>query len=189
MELFSLTTFFKVWFSSPRGVGAVCPSSRGLARRMASFVPTSGKGLVVELGGGTGVVTAALLEKGIPQDQIIVIEYSQEMARILRKKFPSLTIIQGDARFLTDLLKEYFGDQRKHVDAVVSSLPLRSLPTATVEAIMDQLSALLDKNGRYIQFTYDLRSSALCPLKQFSRRDSKIVWLNIPPARIDLFCR
>ena len=189
MKTLSLSAFIKTWVSSPRVVGAICPSSRGLGRRMASFIPSSTKGLVIELGGGTGVVTSALLEKGIPQDQIVVVEYSQEMVRVLKKKFPLLTVIQGDASFLADLLKKHLGDQHDPVDAVVSSLPLRSLPTTTVEAIMKQLNSLLGEKGQYIQFTYDLRSNMPCPLKQFSRRDSKIVWFNIPPARVDLFCR
>ena len=181
--------FFRELISNPRHIGAACPSSRGLARCMASFVPQTPWGLVVELGAGTGVVTAALLERGIPSGRIVPVERSPELARFLHDRFPNLTVLCGDAGHLDQLLKEKFGGQPHPVECVVSSLPLRSLPRPGLDAIMAQLDLLLGDQGRYIQFTYDLRSETPCLLPGFTRVDSRVIWLNIPPARADLFRR
>src|SRR5882757_1586286 len=64
MPLEAVTSFFTFGgelLSNPGPVGSAVPSSRFLARRMASFLPRSPKGYVVELGAGTGAITAALL--------------------------------------------------------------------------------------------------------------------------------
>jgi len=181
--------FFRELISNPRHIGAACPSSEGLARCMAFFVPPDPPGLVVELGAGTGVVTAALLKRGIPADRIVPVERSPEMARFLGDRFPKLTVLCGDAVRLGDLLEQRFGGKNSLVSCVVSSLPLRSLPVTVVDAIMTQLDSLLGSEGRYIQFTYDVRPNTPCLLPGFTRIDSKVIWLNIPPARADLFQR
>jgi phospholipid N-methyltransferase len=48
------------------------PSSSDLARAMASALPETG-GMIVELGGGTGAITAALLERGVLPEDILII--------------------------------------------------------------------------------------------------------------------
>ena len=67
--------FAREWARSPRLAGAVCPSGSALAEAMAARVP-AGTGLVVDLGAGTGAVTAALLKKGIAAHRIVVVEQS-----------------------------------------------------------------------------------------------------------------
>ena len=52
---------FKLWLKNPRKIGAVAVSSAELAAAMARQMPR-GPGCVVELGGGTGSVTKAILE-------------------------------------------------------------------------------------------------------------------------------
>src|SRR5687767_13778366 len=74
---------FRELIRNPGSVGAVIPSSDQLARCMASFVPPSASGLVVELGPGTVVVTSALLDRRIPPDQIVEIELSENMTHLL----------------------------------------------------------------------------------------------------------
>src|SRR5512143_2865500 len=81
----------------PSAVGAIWPSSRRLAKNVASRVPVSGDGLVIELGGGTGVVTHALLQRGIAPGRLVVIERSAVFVRHLRKRFPDVQIVHGDA--------------------------------------------------------------------------------------------
>ena len=72
------------------------------------------------------------------------------------------------------------------VDAIVSCLPLRTLPREDVTAIVDQCSRVLSADGVMIQFTYDLRTPRRHPLgnSAFVACGSRIVWANIPPARI-----
>ena len=57
--------FSRALLTNPRTVGAVCPSSSRLARAIANQVTLPGKDeLILELGGGTGMVTRALLRRG-----------------------------------------------------------------------------------------------------------------------------
>lgn len=187
MEWTSLGTFIRELISNPRAVGAACPSSRKLALQMASFIPNHLEGIIVELGAGTGVVTSALLDQGIPPHRIIAIERSSDLTLLLKRRFPQVTIIHGDAQFLGKILAPHLSEKNKAVDVVVSSLPLRSLPKSVVQAIEKELTYLLGKEGRFIQFTYDLRTEVASPFRCFAKRTSKIVWCNLPPARVDVF--
>ena len=185
-NLSSVAVFVGELIANPRSIGAPVPSSRALARSMASFIPSSPQGTVVELGPGTGVVTSALLERGIPPEKLVLIERSREMIKILKRKFPGMKIIFGDAAQLTHLLAPQLNGNGG-VSHVVSSLPLRSLPKPVVADIARELGLVLGNGGRFIQFTYDLHSDSLPALRSFKRQASKMVWLNLPPARVDLF--
>jgi phosphatidylethanolamine/phosphatidyl-N-methylethanolamine N-methyltransferase len=183
----SMAAFLKALVTNPSSIGAACPSSPWLAQQIASFVPKDPKGYVVELGAGTGAVTEALLDRGIPTDRILAIERSPELANFLRKKFPRLQVLTGDACHLNKLLHDHWSGEKKDVEMVVSCLPLRSLPKYVVQGIVEELNKLLGVEGRYIQFTYDLRPNHPSHVAGFTREASKVVWRNIPPARVDLF--
>ncbi len=166
----------------PGAVGALCPSSRHLARHMAKQVPASGDGLVVELGAGTGVVTQALLDSGVPAHRLLVIEYSGPFVRRLRKRFPHLNVVQGNAADLRRLLPP-----EARVRAIVSSLPLCSLPAPMTHSILEQWQHLLHDNGVAIQFTYNLRRPKWKNQLRAQQTGSKIIWANLPPANISTF--
>ncbi|MHB8564056.1 MAG: hypothetical protein ACYDDA_08960, partial [Acidiferrobacteraceae bacterium] len=83
-----LRLFVKVLCSRPQTIGAPCPSSRRLANYMAAQAIASAKGTVVELGAGTGVVTQALLDRGLAAEKLIVVEQSPILAGHLRARFP-----------------------------------------------------------------------------------------------------
>src|SRR5438552_18664004 len=97
--------FFGRWLKAPHHIGAVAPSSRFLARAMATQVDLRRLEPVIELGGGTGSVTKALLEAGLPVDRLIVIERDVRLYKMLRRRFPQLRIVLGDARHLVELLR------------------------------------------------------------------------------------
>lgn len=171
--------FAREMFSQPAAVGAIWPSSHWLARTVASRVPVHGDGLVVELGGGTGAVTQALLRRGIAPGRLTVIECSPVFVQHLRARFPEVTILLGDAAELGELLP-----RGSHIDAIVSSLPLRSLSGRKAAAIVAQWSALIADGSVVVQFTYDLRRTKHLPLPGFLQRANDIVWVNLPPARV-----
>ncbi|MDS4027124.1 MAG: methyltransferase domain-containing protein [Candidatus Contendobacter sp.] len=181
----SLALFTREIWANPRAMGAACPSAPALASGMAARVPLERDGLVVELGGGTGAVTAALLKHGVPPWKLVVVERSPTLTHHLRQRFPQLRVIQGDAAQLSHLL----GHPRPRLNSVVSSLPLRSLHPATTRAIVQQLETLLEPEGRLVQFTYDLRGTRARLLPGFRRLSSRIVWSNLPPARVETFER
>src|SRR3546814_8697364 len=65
--------FIQEFITRPGTIGAICPSSRFLAKHMALEVPRADDGLVIELGGGTGVITQALLDQGVAPEKLMVI--------------------------------------------------------------------------------------------------------------------
>lgn len=176
--------FLREWINRPGRVGAVWPSSKRLAQCMAAQTPMSGTGLVIELGGGTGVITQALLAQGLSRERLRVVERSPAFARHLRQRFPSVQVIQGDAARLAVLLPEHAA-----IDAVVSSLPLRSLPRAEALAIVEQWRCVLPAGGALLQFSYALQASADWLGAGFALRDSQLIWRNLPPARVMRFER
>jgi phosphatidylethanolamine/phosphatidyl-N-methylethanolamine N-methyltransferase len=171
--------FVREMLSQPANVGSIWPSSRRLAKNVASRVPCRGDGLVVELGGGTGAVTQALLQQGVAPGRLTVVESSSVFVRHLRARFPGVTILQGDAARLGELLP-----RDSCIDAIVSSLPLRSLPAREASAIVAQWGALVGEGGIVIQFTYALRDTGNLSLPGFLQRANDIVWANCPPARV-----
>lgn len=183
----SLAVFGEALLTSPDKVGAAVPSSRALAARLARAVSLRGEGYVVELGAGTGSVTQALLERGVPPERLIPIELSEKMAGYLRERFPGVRVVAGDASRLGALLHDDLGLARGSVKHIVSSLPLRSLPKPVVARIATEVALVLGRRGRFIQFTYDLRPRTNSALAAFRRAHTSLVWFNIPPARVDVF--
>lgn len=177
-------TFAGEIIRNPAAMGAICPSSRTLARiiaeQLASIATT---GWVVELGAGTGNITAALLQQGLAPDRLIAIEQSPKLATHLRKRFPGIQVIEGDASQLGNLL----GDKANDIQAIVSGLPLRSLPSTVVKAILAAVQHHLVASGLFVQFTYDLRASSKLPDMQIMHIASRFIWRNLPPARVDVY--
>ena len=121
--------------------GAIAPSGPTLARLMASHVDPAEDLPVIELGPGTGVVTKALLERGVAPQRLIAIEFNPDFCRLLRERFPGVTVLQGDAYDLAGTLPKGRADR---VSAIVSSLPLVSRPPADRARLIE---AALDRDG------------------------------------------
>ena len=84
--------FLREFLRAPLRTGAQQPSSRALAAAMAAEIDPAADGPVVELGPGTGVVTRALLDRGIPEDRLILIELNPSFADHVRRMFPQATV-------------------------------------------------------------------------------------------------
>lgn len=178
--------FFSKWLKSPLSVASVTPSSSQLAKAMASGLPET-HGIVVELGGGTGPVTQALLHAGVWPDELVVIERDQYFYRFLQRRFPELNILCGDALQMRSLIEETYAGLP--VRAVVSGLPLLSMKPSVQKELLNQAMHLTD-GGPFIQFSYSLVS----PLKKtieealkLKSRCSARVWLNVPPAKVWIY--
>ncbi|WP_087048535.1 class I SAM-dependent methyltransferase [Caballeronia ptereochthonis] len=174
-----LLLFLKEALRHPWSAGAFFPSSRHLADAMARPVPLNGTGPVVELGAGTGAVTQALLERGVRPDRLLVVERSPALVAHLSARFPELRIIQGDARNLGLFLA-----QEGRVDAIVSSVPLRSLPYAESRSIVEHWRTVLPTGTLIVQFTYALYGPPRHLSDDFVQLSSEVTWRNLPPARI-----
>jgi phosphatidylethanolamine/phosphatidyl-N-methylethanolamine N-methyltransferase len=180
------TLFLREWLANPQRMGSVTPSSRKLAAAMARWLPSDPESFVLELGPGTGAVTQALLERGLREEKLVAIEHNPHMARLLRKRFPRAHVITGDAWQLDSLLR----DRREpiaHVGAVFSSLPLLNFPPEQAEALAQKIRTVLQPQGNWVQYSYHLGKKQPRGASRFQLHSTKIVWLNLPPARVSVF--
>ncbi len=176
--------FLRQLISRPLQVSALAPSSRFLGRAMAKDLgPQSGR--VVEFGPGTGRLTQGILNAGVPPENLTLFEMNPEFVTHLRARFPGVTVHLAGAE-TAPLMVE------KGVDAVISGVPLLSMPMALRRAIMAAAFEILGPDGIYVQFTYGPRPA----LEEAQLQSLGLVWkqtayvpLNLPPARVHTFRR
>src|SRR4051794_1707944 len=113
--------FFRRWLANPLQMGSVIPSSDALCRRVVRHTSRAVDEAVLELGAGTGVISRALLEGGVPPERLIVVEIVPEMAAHLRGALPGVEVIEGDARQLPGLLPRHWHGR---IGSVVCGIPL-----------------------------------------------------------------
>ena len=177
--------FMKHCLFNPLITGSVYPSSPALGRAMVSFLKNIQHSTVIELGPGTGSITRTLIKSSINLKDFYACEISSVFVKHLRERFPGINVREGDASELTQVFEELIGK----VDCIFSGLPLKSLPSAIVEKIIEQTHEILKPQGIVIQFTYDLRPKKSVLTKRFRHIGSKVVFANFPPARIDAFVK
>jgi phospholipid N-methyltransferase len=174
--------FLRALFRNAGAVGAPCASSRYLAEKMASVAPQEGAGVIIEVGAGTGAITKALLASGIAPERLIIIERSPLLFAHLKRRFPTLRVIFGDAADLASFLPS-----DRPVDAVISSIPFRSLPFATSEKIAEHWRQCLPPGTKIAQYTYALFGPLRHLSVRFTTDASTRVFRNVPPARVVTF--
>ena len=184
-------TFFRQWLKNPLAVAAISPSSRQLARQMTAELPASTR-RVIELGGGTGVFTRALLEHGIAPADLLVLELNEELHQHLVKTFPQVQVACADARNLVRVAGDCGFGPEAPADAIVSGLGLLSMPKRDQRAILSAAFQCLSADGRFVQFTYGpanpVAREVLESLDLSSRRAS-FTWWNVPPATVYVYAR
>ncbi|MBB3973225.1 class I SAM-dependent methyltransferase [Hansschlegelia beijingensis] len=179
--------FLKSWLDRPLVTGAVSPSGKALARMMARYVDPSQPGLVLEIGPGTGPVTEALIKRGVAPERLLLIEYNREFVPLLERRFPGVTVVQGDAYTVEETLA---GRIDQPLTATVSSLPLLTKPVRQRAALLEQCLKMSRPGAPFVQFTYGL----MPPIPReaigaTSAVGSPRVWLNLPPARVWVYSR
>ena len=184
-------TFFRQWLRNPLSVAALSPSSRQLARQMIEQLPAGSK-RVIELGGGTGVFTQALLDHGIAPEALLVLELNEELHHFLSQRFPAVHVVCGDAQKLRSIIRDHGFGRAGAIDAVISGLGLLSMSKATQRGILEGVFAVLSDEGRFIQFTYGPASPVSRDLLNdlgLSVRRASIAWMNVPPATVYVYAR
>jgi phosphatidylethanolamine/phosphatidyl-N-methylethanolamine N-methyltransferase len=147
---------------------------------MAQYVDPDGTGPVIELGPGTGPITEALVEQGVDPARLVLLEFNPAFCELLRRKFPTATVVQGDAYRLRHSLAELGAHK---ASAVVSGLPLMTKPVRTRLRLLREAFALLQPDAPFVQFTY----AVVPPIPQLASvkvEASERIWLNLPPARV-----
>lgn len=182
-RLQELSTFLGAWVRQPAATGAISPSGQRLARLMTRDLRADG-GAVLELGPGTGVFTRALLARGLPEQQLVLVESNPRFAALLRQQHPRARLLQMDATQMRREAQPWDGLQAQ---AVLSGLPLLTMGARAQLSVVSTAFRALRPGGSMLQFTYATR----CPiapavLQRLGLRAQRLggTWANLPPASV-----
>lgn len=150
--------FLKRYLSDPHGVGAVAPSSAGLAAALCEpFRECRQPARVLEVGAGTGAVTRHLGKLLGDQDELDICEVETEFADILERDVltrsdfaPAMST--GRVRLLRIAVQDLPGQDR--YDFIISGLPLSSFELAEVQDIFNVIRKSLKPGGTFSYFEY-----------------------------------
>lgn len=174
------SVFFALWLQKPLQIAAVNPSGARLADAIARCIDLSRPGPVLELGAGTGSLTQGLVRAGCPPERIIALESEPRLVAVLRREFPAMRVIQGDATRIGD----YLAGTVDRLASVVSSLPIKWFPVEAQYAVVRPCLDLLGPSGRFLQMTNAFTSPLAAERLGIAGREVGRVWLNILPAQI-----
>lgn len=194
-----------------RNVGAIAPSSRWLAAALTHGLATAPGRLtephcLLEVGAGTGAVTASLVDAIGPMDSLVVVEQNAAFAACLEARVETeqkfrcakkrIRILHAPARRL---------DPVPRFHTIVSSLPFNNFTPAEVAAHLDLFRRMLLPGGEIRFYEYlairRLRAAWATPSERARlssvgrvlseamsacRSKSRIVWWNLPPAIVHL---
>ena len=174
--------FLRQLLAKPGQVSAIAPSSRWLARAMAQGLgPHTGR--VLEFGPGTGQLTRGILAAGVAAKDLTLFEMNPDFVAHLRAEFPGVRVHRGAAQIATSHVANGVG-------AVISGLPLLSMPPQICQTILQAAHDILAPDGVYVQFTYGPRppvSPEVLAAVGFTAEAGPKVWANLPPARVYYF--
>jgi len=178
--------FFKGWIDKPKAVGSIIPTSSVTARKMASVIDVRSGLPALEVGPGTGVITKAILRHGVKPQDLYAVEYSHDFVIHLRRNYPGVNVIEGDAFDLDRTLGDMAGVT---FDAVVSGVPLLNFPVAMrvkyVESLLDRIP-----HGRpIVQLTYGPKSPVPPGLGDYTVEKFDFIIRNIPPTVLWIYRR
>ena len=143
--------FFKEIAKNPAQMGAAFPCSKHLAKASIAHLPPRLDGKprrFLEVGAGTGVVTAQFVKQLQPGDTLDLVELQAPLCEILKKKFG---YIKGVSVHCTPV--EEFNPTEKY-DAIVMTVPFNSLPFGLVKTIWSHVIGLLADKGTVSYVSY-----------------------------------
>lgn len=182
MATADILPFFFAWLRSPLRVASITPSSATLASLVTQEISAE-TGPVMELGPGTGPFTYALLDRGVREHDLTLIEYGSDFVRLLQERFPQARVLWMDAASL-DKYPLFAGAP---LGAIVSGLGILAMPPHKVAAILKGAFGYLRPGGAFYQITYGPR----CPvpdaiLDRLGLQSTCIgqTYRNVPPASV-----
>lgn len=180
--------FLQAFLKSPLKVGAITPSSPELSSEMVAGLAPHSENILIELGVGTGSFTKRLREVVPDEKSYLGVEINSKFCRALRREFPGLKFICGDATRLRDLHKNSgFGK----VGYILSGIPFVTLPNEVGDAILEEVSKFMDEGNcvfRTFQYAHGFYMPSALKLRSFMRKrygraeKSEIIIKNVPPA-------
>jgi phosphatidylethanolamine/phosphatidyl-N-methylethanolamine N-methyltransferase len=172
--------FFALWLQKPLRIAAAKPSGARLADAVARCIELTRPGPILELGAGTGSLTRGLVRAGCRPERIVALESEPALVAVLRRAFPAVTVIGGDATRIGD----YFAGSIERFAAVVSSLPIKWFSVEAQYAVVMPCLDLLGSGGRFFQLTNAFTSPLAIDRLGIAGREVARVWLNLLPTQI-----
>ncbi len=173
--------FFKTWIDKPKALGAVLPTSSATATRMASLINPLCTDPVLELGPGTGVITKAILARGVRPENLYSIEHTEAFLPQLKADFPNVKFIHGDAFELDEALPDMKG---RKFDTVISAVPLLNFSVERRVYYLNSLFKRLNPGRPVVHISYGPMSPIPPDWQTYSVEPFDWMLRNIPPARL-----
>lgn len=183
--------FFAAAVRKPHEVGTALPTSSRVARRLSAVVPDGGHAtlppVVLEVGAGTGAITAALAARVGSKGTVIAVEKDPAMAEMLGERNPEVDAVAADADTAVEILRKRGFEA---VDAVVSALPWTLFSAERRRELLDLFAGVLRPDGVFttVCYTYGLWVPAARRFRAELRSafdevlPTRTVWRNAPPA-------
>ena len=136
--------------------GAIAPSSRWLGAALARHV-SDGRGSrrVLEVGPGTGAVTAQIVSRLGENDRLDLVELNPTFVEHLRRRLecePSFASVADRVRVINSPVEQLSCEQP--YDAIVSGLPFNNFSVDDVRRILQTFSTLMAPGGTLSFFEY-----------------------------------
>lgn len=181
--------FIWEFLKAPHQTASLVPSSAALAAEMIVPVPEQGDPVVVELGPGSGVFTAAIQHRLAGRGRHLAIELNPRWAKLLGSRYPGVDVACEDAARLPELLAQR---ELSTVDVVVSGLPWAAFPPSAAQPLVRSVASVLSDSGVFTQFTYAWTRWMRPARRQVAQLNelfeevviSRTVWANFPPALV-----
>jgi phosphatidylethanolamine/phosphatidyl-N-methylethanolamine N-methyltransferase len=126
------------------------------------------------------VITRAFLAAGLRPEQLLAVEIDPGLVRYLRDTLAGVTVLEGDARTLPDLLP-----RRCHgrIGTVICGIPLVLLPVVEQRQFVDAMAAVAPGRG-FLHYSYCVTSPL--PWRKLGLHPRRVTWtpLNLPPAGV-----
>lgn len=179
-EVKNTSLFLRRWLANPLQMGSIIPSAPALCRAIARQVRRGEEEFVLELGAGTGVISRALLDSGVPPERLLVVEIVPDMAEHLRRTLPHVNVIQGDA---FDLARALPPGLHGRIGTAICGIPLVLLPLEAQKRFVAAVESVAPGKG-FLLYTYCITSPL--PHRKLALTARREAWtpLNLPPASV-----
>ncbi len=166
-------SFLMAWTLAPLRIGSATPSSSSLAALITREIgPETGQ--VLELAPGTGPFTQVLLERGVREQDLTLVEADPDFASLLTRRFPAAHLRDGCGWYAPSASVRRLGG-----GAAISSLPFRLMSPRKAFAILEGVFGALRPGAALYQYTLGSR----CPFDQTARQarpGSDPAWPHLP---------
>lgn len=179
--------FLQAFLKNPATVGSITPSSPELAQKMIEGIDPGPENVVLELGVGTGAITKYLQDIVPDGRSYLGIELDSMLVRLLRRNYPDMQIIRGNAVEIETL---HHRSGLGRVGTIICCLPFASMPNEVGDQILVEVDKFMQKGCtfRTFQYAHGYYFPASIKLREFMRnrygksKRSQLIVKNVPPA-------